>query len=86
VETTKPAKPVGKDTFLDTFLGPLGLLEYKKLFIQEGYDQKNSIVKITEDDLKEMKVKRGHQRLILDALRSLRGQSGTASRQNFGQK
>jgi len=68
-----------KSQFVFDFLSPLQLLEYQNIFLENGYDNKLSLLGLTENDLTEMKVKRGHKKPILDAITLLGGRSEALS-------
>jgi len=65
--------------FVYDFLSSLDLLQYKDIFIEEGYDSQKAVLTLTADDLKNMIIKTGHQRVILDAIRNLQGSSSTSN-------
>ncbi|KAL1924909.1 uncharacterized protein VTP21DRAFT_4563 [Calcarisporiella thermophila] len=46
------------------FLSRLGLEIYCDRFLEEGFEELPSLYEVTEEDLVEMRVKRGHRRLI----------------------
>jgi len=53
---------------VESFLESLGLGEYLSIFLSEGFDTIQAIQEITEEDLEEMCVKRGHRRTLQRAL------------------
>ncbi|KAG2210941.1 hypothetical protein INT47_000098, partial [Mucor saturninus] len=58
---------------VDTFLSQCGLSEYFETFIEEGFDRPESLMEITETDLIQMQVKRGHRRLLQRAVANAKG-------------
>ncbi|BFZ62746.1 hypothetical protein YB2330_003856 [Saitoella coloradoensis] len=54
-------------------LSDLGLQEYNEKFIEEGFTSISTLMDITEQDLVEMSVKRGHRRLLQREIASRRG-------------
>jgi len=58
--------------YVTDFLAPLQLLEYVDAFLDAGYDDREAIIGIELDDLKEIKIKKGHQRKLLNALEALK--------------
>jgi len=44
------------------------LLEYLEVFVHNGFDRMETIQRITQQDLEFLGVKKGHIKLILDAL------------------
>jgi len=48
----------------------LNLKDYSETFLKDGFDDIPTMQKITQEDLAEMGIKRGHQKLILDAIKS----------------
>ncbi|PLW20836.1 hypothetical protein PCANC_08244 [Puccinia coronata f. sp. avenae] len=53
---------------VESFLGSLGLGDYLSIFLSEGFDTIQAIQEITEEDLEQMRVKRGHRRILQRAL------------------
>lgn len=51
-----------------SLLSKYGLSQYTETFIEEGFEKIESLMEITETDLIQMKVKRGHRRLLQRAL------------------
>ncbi|KAI9257649.1 high mobility group box domain-containing protein [Sporodiniella umbellata] len=51
-----------------SFLSYCGLSQYTETFLAEGFERIESLMEITEVDLIQMQVKRGHRRLIQRAL------------------
>jgi len=74
-ETKAKAKGQDKRQCVQDFLAPLKLLEYVDTFLEAGYDNRESILTIELDDLKEINIKKGHQRIILNAIKALQGDS-----------
>ncbi|KAI8883270.1 hypothetical protein K501DRAFT_249791 [Backusella circina FSU 941] len=58
---------------VESFLLECGLSQYLSIFIEEGFDRLESLFEITEADLMQMQVKRGHRRLLQRAVASARG-------------
>ncbi|KAL9541707.1 hypothetical protein MBANPS3_008969 [Mucor bainieri] len=58
---------------VDTFLTQCGLSQYYQVFIEEGFDRPESLLEITESDLIQMQVKRGHRRLLQRAVANAKG-------------
>ncbi|ORX90605.1 HMG-box [Basidiobolus meristosporus CBS 931.73] len=54
------------------FLKKCKLEQYYSTFVSEGFDQLNSLLEITENDLVAMDVKRGHRRLLQREIASMR--------------
>ncbi|KAI9323726.1 high mobility group box domain-containing protein [Dichotomocladium elegans] len=50
------------------FLADCNLLQYYRVFIDEGFDRLEALLEATEVDLEQMGVKRGHRRLIQRAI------------------
>ena len=50
----------------------LGLMQYYNKFIEEGFDDLEVVAVITECDLEELGVRRGHRRKILNRFSSQR--------------
>lgn len=48
---------------VEMFLSQCGLLQYFDVFIEEGFERIESVLEITEIDLIQMQVKRGHRRV-----------------------
>ncbi|RIA87146.1 hypothetical protein C1645_777912 [Glomus cerebriforme] len=55
------------------FLKKCNLLEYYDRFISEGFDQLQSLLDVTEADLKAMNVKRGHRRRLQREIATIKG-------------
>ncbi|KAG2217006.1 hypothetical protein INT45_003079 [Circinella minor] len=53
---------------VQTFLASCNLSQYYNLMIQEGFDQLEALFEVTEIDLEQMGVKRGHRRLLQRAI------------------
>eukprot|EP01063_Lacrimia_lanifica_P021801 TRINITY_DN2937_c0_g2_i8.p1 TRINITY_DN2937_c0_g2~~TRINITY_DN2937_c0_g2_i8.p1 ORF type:complete len:164 (-),score=5.12 TRINITY_DN2937_c0_g2_i8:23-514(-) len=49
------------------WLVELGLEQYHQALVEEGYDSMRAIDSLTDEDLTEMGVKRGHRRVLLTA-------------------
>ncbi|KAL0142403.1 hypothetical protein V8B55DRAFT_1497653 [Mucor lusitanicus] len=58
---------------VDKFLAQCGLSQYYQVFIEEGFDRPESLLEITESDLIQMQVKRGHRRLLQRAVANAKG-------------
>ncbi|KAI8091991.1 hypothetical protein BDF21DRAFT_410644 [Thamnidium elegans] len=58
---------------VDHFLSQCGLSQYFETFIEEGFDRPESLIEITESDLIQMQVKRGHRRLLQRAVANAKG-------------
>ncbi|KAI9260218.1 hypothetical protein BY458DRAFT_516532 [Sporodiniella umbellata] len=58
---------------VELFLDQCGLSNYLQVFSEEGFDRIESLLEITETDLIQMKVKRGHRRLLQRAVASAKG-------------
>ncbi|KAI9273765.1 hypothetical protein EDC94DRAFT_592698 [Helicostylum pulchrum] len=58
---------------VDHFLSQCGLSQYYETFIEEGFDRPESLTEITESDLIQMQVKRGHRRLLQRAIANAKG-------------
>ncbi|KAG1456597.1 hypothetical protein G6F46_007058 [Rhizopus delemar] len=58
---------------VELFLSQCGLLQYFKVFIEEGFERIESLLEITESDLIQMQVKRGHRRLLQRAVANAKG-------------
>ncbi|OAV94450.1 hypothetical protein PTTG_03070 [Puccinia triticina 1-1 BBBD Race 1] len=59
---------VSEELSVGGFLGGLGLGDYLQIFLSEGFDTIRAIQEITEEDLEQMQVKRGHRRILQRAL------------------
>ncbi|KAF2813615.1 uncharacterized protein BDZ99DRAFT_474246 [Mytilinidion resinicola] len=57
----------------------LGLEAYYDAFVDNGFENCNTLMKITEDDLKELGVKLGHRRILQHEITTQRKYSGQAS-------
>ncbi|KAI8891359.1 HMG-box, partial [Backusella circina FSU 941] len=55
------------------FLEKCSLLQYLPIFITEGFDSIEAINEITEEDLSEMGIKRGHRRVMQRAIATEKG-------------
>lgn len=58
---------------VELFLNQCGLSNYCQVFIEEGFERLESLMEITETDLIQMQVKRGHRRLLQRALSNAKG-------------
>ncbi|KAI8380388.1 hypothetical protein BD560DRAFT_444707 [Blakeslea trispora] len=58
---------------VEAFLSHCGLSQYYQTFLDEGFDRSESLLEITETDLIQMQVKRGHRRLLQRAIANARG-------------
>eukprot|EP01135_Chromosphaera_perkinsii_P011034 Nk52_evm1s2317 gene=Nk52_evmTU1s2317 len=56
---------------VSSWLEALNLKEYVKQFEEEGFDSMYAIRELKEKDLEEMKVKRGHRRIILKGIEKI---------------
>ncbi|KAI7899397.1 uncharacterized protein BX663DRAFT_460396 [Cokeromyces recurvatus] len=74
---------------VELFLTRCGLSQYYDVFIEEGFDRTESLLEITESDLIQMQVKRGHRRLLQRAITNAKGIPSTVPLQaasNFNTK
>ncbi|KAG2173510.1 hypothetical protein INT44_007101 [Umbelopsis vinacea] len=55
------------------FLVECGLSQYYETFVNEGFDRVTTILDITENDLIEMNIKRGHRRLLQRQVATCKG-------------
>ncbi|KAI9612249.1 hypothetical protein KEM48_004265 [Puccinia striiformis f. sp. tritici PST-130] len=56
------------EAHVECFLSSLGLSDYLSTFLSEGFDTIEAVRDITEEDLEQMQVKRGHRRVLQRAL------------------
>ncbi|KAI9272934.1 hypothetical protein BDA99DRAFT_556525 [Phascolomyces articulosus] len=62
-----------------TFLANCNLSQYYNVMIQEGFDQLEALFEVTEHDLEQMGVKRGHRRLLQRAIANNKGKPSYSS-------
>ncbi|KAI8881397.1 HMG-box [Backusella circina FSU 941] len=62
---------------IETILNQCGLLQYLSTFLEEGFDRIESLFEITESDMVQMDVKRGHRRLLQRTIANLKGVSSS---------
>ncbi|KAL0079244.1 hypothetical protein J3Q64DRAFT_1259000 [Phycomyces blakesleeanus] len=58
---------------VENFLTRSGLGQYNQIFIEEGFDRLDSLFEVTEADLIQLGVKRGHRRLLQRAIANSKG-------------
>ncbi|KAI8141798.1 hypothetical protein BJV82DRAFT_617570 [Fennellomyces sp. T-0311] len=67
---TTPGMP--PDQQVRRFLANCNLSQYSNTMIHEGFDQLEALLEVTEQDLEQMGVKRGHRRLLQRAISNAR--------------
>ncbi|ORE07369.1 HMG-box [Rhizopus microsporus var. microsporus] len=68
-----PNKIIQQQKEVEAFLAQCGLSQYFQVFMEEGFERMESLMEITELDLVQMQVKRGHRRLLQRAVANAKG-------------